>query len=263
MDKKKTLGIFCCKQGPIKIRVPTDKSGYLPGEDVIVQVEVDNESSTEIDWAEYELTRIITFKAEGRALERKNVLAETSGSGWYGNESKTLKIPKDCVPSGLPHCTIIDVYYRLTVKVVVPGCYVSPVVKIPFTIASPIRQQQQMVQTQPFVQQQPFVPHQPFTQQPFVQQPYIQQPVVQVHQPFAQPPQQFVQPQFVQQPQPYPQSQPFVQQPYQPVAGFSPMMQPSAPIANEMGKPPIENGSEEKPFVSDAPPPTYDEAVKY
>ena len=56
----------------------------------------------------------------------------------------------------------------------------SPVVKIPFTIASPVPQQQKFAQ-QPFAQQ-------PFAQQPFVQQPFAQQPFAQQPQPFVQVP---------------------------------------------------------------------------
>ena len=65
----------------------------------------------------------------------------------------------------------------------------------------------------------------------------------------------------------YAQPQPFVHQPGPMDPGFSqPMLPPSAPTANEMGKPPIvEMGKppieEKKPFVSDVQPPSYDEAV--
>ena len=147
----------------------------------------------------------------------------------------------------------------------VPGCHRSPVIRIPFTISSPI-------------------PQQPFLQQQFVQQPIVHQQLV-LQQPTDQP-LVVQQPFFIQQPflrdqpnvQGFPQptvtNQPFVQnvpnqtntnQPinnqqmvYPPAVqpGFSQMVQPSAPAEVVSEKSP-----NQLPNVPTGQPPPYDYAV--
>ena len=135
----------------------------------------------------------------------------------------------------------------------VPGCHRSPVIRIPFTISSPIPQQ-------PFLQQQ-------FVQQPIVhQQLVLQQPTDQpllVQQPFLPNVQAFPQPTVTN--QPFVPNQTNTNQPinnqqmvYPPAVqpGFSQMVQPSAPAEVVSEKSP-----NQLPNVPTGQPPPYDYAV--
>ena len=162
----------------------------------------------------------------------------------------------------------------------IPGCHRSPVIRIPFTISSPIPQQlnlnqpipQQPFLKQPIIQQQ-LVIQQP-TNQPLVQQQLAPQPFV-TNQPLVQQPFAIQQPFLPNQPtvQGFPQpiitNQPFAQnQPtnnqqvfYQPVVqpGYSQMVQPSAPAEMVTEKAPNQLSNAKK--VPTEQPPSYNYAV--
>ena len=58
----KTLGLFCCQSNPITPRFWLDRMGYVPGEKIYFNAEVENLSRKTMHGSKFQLIEVIKYK---------------------------------------------------------------------------------------------------------------------------------------------------------------------------------------------------------
>ena len=140
-SRQKNLGCFCWRSGGISASLQTARTGYVSGEVVQFQAELENNSSSDLDSVILSLVEEVTFKTRGgerreerevaRLRWREKLLAR-SGEDWEGS----LALPS-LPPSGLAgHCSIIDLQYRLELQLNPGGHSSSLVVSLPIMLGT-------------------------------------------------------------------------------------------------------------------------------
>ncbi|CAL4115511.1 unnamed protein product, partial [Meganyctiphanes norvegica] len=121
----KTLCCWCCKSGPISIVLRIPRSGYVPGESIVINCECDNKSNRKCHGSKARIYQHVVQKASYKnvvktkkqtrkvaELERGPIMPGDSDT-WSNVEFKVPALP----PSHLRHCGNIDVYYKFEFKV--------------------------------------------------------------------------------------------------------------------------------------------------
>ncbi|XP_034245821.1 arrestin domain-containing protein 3-like [Thrips palmi] len=119
---------FCCcfcKSGPLSVDVHLPTGGYVPGQVILGQIQVDNASSTRVQRVLCALVKRVTYYASGSTNKSNVTVAATMFDGaveTHDSKVISLVMPVPAVPpSNLEHCKIIDLQYALTVTAEVPG----------------------------------------------------------------------------------------------------------------------------------------------
>ncbi len=60
----------CCVSGNVNAIFRINKRGYVPGENIIVFAQVNNESNTTVDWTKVVLKQVIIVISEGYFVHR-------------------------------------------------------------------------------------------------------------------------------------------------------------------------------------------------
>ncbi|XP_076465907.1 arrestin domain-containing protein 17-like [Babylonia areolata] len=98
------------------------RKGFTQGEIIPVEFSVHNNSSHAIESVSLVLKMIIQYRAGNRRCESECVLGKSTLGKVPGHKSfegldKKLRVPVTCQPSGLPGCNLIDIKYRLELKI--------------------------------------------------------------------------------------------------------------------------------------------------
>lgn len=137
----KTLCCLCCKSGPISAVITTNRTGYVPGELIGFNAEVDNQANKEMTGSFLNLVEVVTFKTARKNKTEKRVVAEIrrgrigpgSSDYWEGVLMRVPALP----PTNLAGtCNIIDVQYKLDFHVDPSGMSFDLVVSLPITIGT-------------------------------------------------------------------------------------------------------------------------------
>ena len=136
----KTLFCLCCMSGPISVTVYTNKSGYVPGERIIVNAEIENLSNLNIRASHVKLMQVTTYMESRRTQTKKTELVTISrGVIKYGTTiyyEDTVVVVPSVPPSGKVRTGSIDNQYSLELHVD-PSFLVSNLeVKIPIVIGT-------------------------------------------------------------------------------------------------------------------------------
>ncbi|CAL4124482.1 unnamed protein product, partial [Meganyctiphanes norvegica] len=117
--KEKYVCCLCCKRGPISAILRIDRSGYIPGDEIIINAECTNMTERKVT-SSAKLVKVTTFSNKNFSKKKKHYKTVSSEikhpeikSGdtdfW---QAQAITIP-DVEPSYLEHCKIIDVNYNL------------------------------------------------------------------------------------------------------------------------------------------------------
>ncbi|XP_041373505.1 arrestin domain-containing protein 3-like [Gigantopelta aegis] len=118
-QNSKTLCCLCCASGPISAVFRLDRRGYVPGEAISINAEVDNKSNRQMDSSFVSLNLVTIFHAttKSRTVSRQvakisHGLIEPGDTDiWVANRDRLVLPPLP--PSYLRGCTIIDIQYIL------------------------------------------------------------------------------------------------------------------------------------------------------
>nr|XP_026690866.1 arrestin domain-containing protein 3-like isoform X3 [Ciona intestinalis] len=124
MNDSKTLCCLCCVSAPITAEVHIDRRGYVPGEFISVNANVENGSSSKLPSTSASIIQNVTFKATTHSKTFTNKVIMVQGQGLDAGQSmqwnnQRLKVPA-LPPSMLRFCNIIDIQYLLQFRVVTP-----------------------------------------------------------------------------------------------------------------------------------------------
>ena len=136
----KHFGFFCCKSGPLSAVVHLNKTGFVPGESIMVSAEIDNTSDRQIKGSSAKIIQRLTFRAENESKVETKILAEASrGPIQPGGEDRwsdvRILVPQ-VPPSKLIYCTIMEIEYYLEFRVKASGMAFDLVLDLPLTIGT-------------------------------------------------------------------------------------------------------------------------------
>eukprot|EP00116_Pleurobrachia_bachei_P004303 sb/3464565/ len=157
---EKKYGMIFWKRKPVVATVRLNKQGFVYSDNVEIAAELDNKSSVNMAHTRVSLWKTVTFSAE----EKRHVgvlEAVKTQTKVYGSRSSTmaiaktrldgvtkgnkvelpvacLEIPTETPPSGMEHCTLIDVAYTIQFEAVPSGLhrFFKFVMSIPIDIGS-------------------------------------------------------------------------------------------------------------------------------
>ncbi|XP_074645873.1 arrestin domain-containing protein 2-like [Tubulanus polymorphus] len=136
---QKPLGCFCCRRGTISCSVNLDKNGYVPGETLHIDVEINNNSKIEIETSNVTFEQHIKLSAQGNVKNITACIFSISGAlikpGDSGMYHDVIHIPP-LPPSGLDGCKLIDIDYVIHVCIEPSGMYDSIDVDVPVIIGT-------------------------------------------------------------------------------------------------------------------------------
>lgn len=147
---------FCglCKTAPLFMAASIPMSGYVAGQNIIVSVEINNESRIDVEDIKIRLKKIIVYNSQMPTNRAKvETLTETEIrcggvlARHKGKFDQKLVIPP-VPPSNVNYCRILNVAYEVHVKAKIGGIHKNPVIRLPITIGTvplniPIPQHQQ------------------------------------------------------------------------------------------------------------------------
>jgi len=129
LEKNKT---FCClwyESPPLSVNVRLPVKGYVPGQAIPVNINVENNSGIIVDTIKLKPLKVVTYPATTPRTEKKVVeltVSEVSKGPVNGNETtsyeQNLDVPP-VPPSFLNHCGLIDLEYKLIIEACVSGFY--------------------------------------------------------------------------------------------------------------------------------------------
>ncbi|CAH1798043.1 unnamed protein product [Owenia fusiformis] len=114
---EKTLCCWCCASGPISATFRIAKQGYVPGEPIYINAEIENNASRKMKASRVEFKQIIAFHATRKTRHSTNTIqtlqkGEIDAGGTESWENVQLVVPP-LPPSHLVGCRIIDIRYIL------------------------------------------------------------------------------------------------------------------------------------------------------
>jgi len=108
--------------------VNVNKTGFIPGEIMVINASVDNLSNTKIHKTKLNLKRKLSLKSRTKTRSFSDIILTEDYEGIGKRKSltlnnKPLQLPLDVAPTGLPNCSIIGLEYVLELEGVVKGCH--------------------------------------------------------------------------------------------------------------------------------------------
>ncbi|XP_046677845.1 arrestin domain-containing protein 17-like isoform X1 [Homalodisca vitripennis] len=136
---------FCCcwcKSGPLAVVINMPYSGFVPGQNIPVTLEVDNASNVRVDNVIVKLEKVLKWKArEPKNKEREDKVeivkltldaVEPNGSQCYTQQLAVPVMP----PCNLDQCSIINCSYTLQVTAAVSGCHSNLYGEVPIFLGT-------------------------------------------------------------------------------------------------------------------------------
>ncbi|XP_047490021.1 arrestin domain-containing protein 3-like isoform X2 [Penaeus chinensis] len=126
-NEHKYLCCFWCRSGPLSMVVRIPRSGYVPGQKILLNAECSNMTRSKVSYSKATLKQTVKFYAEGHTKTDSHVVAEikrgeiAAGEDdiWSGVEMLVPPLP----PSNLEFCRIIDIDYTLEFYLSPSGCH--------------------------------------------------------------------------------------------------------------------------------------------
>ncbi|UYV77049.1 hypothetical protein LAZ67_14003009 [Cordylochernes scorpioides] len=115
-EAEKNLGLPCVSSGPVSCKVRLDRGGYVPGESIILDAVVDNDSNVGIKSTKAMLTETIQYTAKNKLVhsEMRELASLCKGEIPAGQsdrwDNELLYIPA-LPPTNLRGCHLIRVQY--------------------------------------------------------------------------------------------------------------------------------------------------------
>uniref|UniRef100_A0A914C775 Arrestin C-terminal-like domain-containing protein n=2 Tax=Acrobeloides nanus TaxID=290746 RepID=A0A914C775_9BILA len=147
------FGIVLFKHGRILVKVALPKSGYVPGETICTNIEINNTSSKEVERVEMFLMEVSNFEGKcsevrrtqfghldhvAKAHKRRVVTKATQKISMLANKTSqcTMRLPIPPIVPSFNICRIIHVDYKLEIKVLVTDVNSSLCLDIPVLIGT-------------------------------------------------------------------------------------------------------------------------------
>lgn len=120
-DNSKFLCCLCCKTGPISAIFRIDRTGYVPGDTILLNAEISNNSNRTMNNSKVRLVMVTSYHATTKTRTissdvtsvRHGPIDPYGSDVWSGERLHIPAVP----PSYLVGCSIIDIRYILMLEV--------------------------------------------------------------------------------------------------------------------------------------------------
>ncbi|XP_064649298.1 arrestin domain-containing protein 2-like [Lineus longissimus] len=117
---QKTVGMLCCAAGYLDLWMQIPKTGYVPGESIILKGEANNHTTRAMSSTKVYLSQNIKVRAKGKKETYHRNVVEIKKLKYAPGETcvwdnQPLLIPA-VAPTYLTGCSLIDLYYSLEVE---------------------------------------------------------------------------------------------------------------------------------------------------
>lgn len=141
MEMTKSFCCWPCSSGPLSLTASVPQTGYVPGESIIIQAQVVNLSSTDVDYMRFELRQMIVYHSQtpshNTKEKRRSIVVKRSAGAKPNNEERyeiSLPIPS-LPPTSVNGCRIIFISYDIRIEAEV-SMNNNPSVEIPIIIGN-------------------------------------------------------------------------------------------------------------------------------
>ncbi|XP_048469851.1 arrestin domain-containing protein 5-like [Rhincodon typus] len=149
LTAEKEISYWCWKMPGISMNVTVDKSGFVPGEDIIITSEIDNRTMRFLRIICYSIGAEIKYKAfvqealcdhyrefiEKSELKKMEAVIEAPPRR-VTKILGSLQLPKPMFISDMSRCKIISISYQLQVTIPIPAYHVSVSASAPIKIGT-------------------------------------------------------------------------------------------------------------------------------
>jgi Arrestin (or S-antigen), N-terminal domain/Arrestin (or S-antigen), C-terminal domain len=142
MERIKTFCCWPCSSDPLIMTVQIPMAGYVAGQQIDIDIEVNNQSNIDIEDMEVVLRKNIVYFVRDPNESSKSNEVQVTGAQLPGvkalstfKEQRKLEIPP-ISPTDTTHSSIIHQSYELLVTGTVGGCHGNPTILIPITIGT-------------------------------------------------------------------------------------------------------------------------------
>lgn len=121
-SRQQQIGNLCCVSGNVSMQAKLDKSGYCPGEHILIQAEVENDSSRDLVGMKASLVQTTTFCASNARRRSSKEIGRVYGRQVAaGNEQywKSHALPVPLIPPTI-YTRPVQVSYAVIFKVKIP-----------------------------------------------------------------------------------------------------------------------------------------------
>ncbi|XP_037778281.1 arrestin domain-containing protein 17-like [Penaeus monodon] len=146
-NEHKYLCCLWCRSGPLSMVVRVSRSGYVPGEKILINAECSNKTDSVVDYTEANIHQVIVFHAQGKSKHIDRKVAEIkkpaihAGDDYIWSEVGLLVPPLP--PSKLQFCNNIEINIisKYKFKMSPSGCHGNLDHQVPLIIGSiPLRE---------------------------------------------------------------------------------------------------------------------------
>lgn len=127
-----------CQKSPLIIEAKIDKCGYVPGENIEVQINITNNTSAEVKELSLKLMLRISYKIRGHMKSKTDKITISESKINLNSFSKNILNGSVKVPPASPTlnklCEIIELAYQVCVEGKVAGAQSSPRISLPVVI---------------------------------------------------------------------------------------------------------------------------------
>lgn len=134
-SKHKTLWCFC-PSGPISAVIHTNRTGFVPGEMIVFNAEIDNQSNRQINGSKLRLVEHVHYVTQRKTKSETKVVVEIDPGTSDMWEGVVMRIPAVLQTNLAGNCRIIKIKYELEFHVIPSGMSSALVVKLPITIGT-------------------------------------------------------------------------------------------------------------------------------
>ncbi|XP_078412376.1 arrestin domain-containing protein 5-like [Cetorhinus maximus] len=146
---EKEISYWCWKVPGISMNITVDKSGFVPGEDIIITSEIDNRTVRFLRLISYSIGTEIKYKAfvqealcdhyrefiEKSELKKMEAMIEAPPRQ-VTKILGSLQLPKPMFISDMSRCKIISIAYQLQVTIPIPAHHISVTASAPIKIGT-------------------------------------------------------------------------------------------------------------------------------
>ena len=136
--KHKEVGCMCCKAGPLDMSASIDRSCFCPGEAILINAMVQNQTTRDMQSMHAKLIQTITYHSKRKSKTTTKEIAKLQGPMIpRGQEARWVNQPFGipAIPPTITNSTVITVHYKL--KVIVGVSWgIDPVVKMHITMGT-------------------------------------------------------------------------------------------------------------------------------
>lgn len=142
MEITKSFCCWPCRTGPLSLTASIPQTGYVPGQNIVIQAQVINLSGSTIDQMKFVLRQSIVYhsqtptratKEELRTIQQKR----STGVAQNNEERFEISLPiPSTPPTNVGSCRIIFISYDIKVEAKIVGVHTNPFVLLPITIGN-------------------------------------------------------------------------------------------------------------------------------